>query len=148
MALLSSVDISFITHATEDSEKTCRTVAEALGIEETFDVSRLEGHFANPIRLFKVRLLLERADEFAIMFFARLSEEERQVLRTSLGEYLDEHGNLYVRVDKQRLFDKVVQLAESEVVKLKLKAKRRGVHYDTSGTFLKLMRFKDGETVP
>ena len=84
-------------------------------------------------------LLRERADEFARYFFSRLPDADQRVLRRDLPRYLDGHGNLYVRIGKQQLFDGVVTLSESDVLKLRFKPKRTGVHYDTTPTLLQLM---------
>ena len=139
MPCLSSVDISFFTHATEDHEKTCKFVAEVLGAKEGFEISNLQGHFGNSIHLCKAVVTREAADEFAQGFFTKLSEKNRKALRSNLPRYLDEHGNLYIRVSKQLLFGGVIAFGESDAVKLRLKARRRGRHFDTTDTFLYFM---------
>jgi RNA binding exosome subunit len=59
-----------------------------------------------------------------------LNSADRQHLSDMIDEYSDERGNLYLRLDKQRLCQGKATLAEADSVRFKFKPVRR---YKPSG---------------
>ncbi|MDW8045141.1 MAG: RNA-binding domain-containing protein [Nitrososphaerota archaeon] len=125
---ISSIEISFIVHATEDEEKVLESIVKRLSIpREIFKVRRMEGHFGNPIQFYHARLTGNEADRFAERLFPSLDDIDKDLMRIELKKYIDEHGNLYLRIDKQTFFDEKgkLRLSQEDAVRIKLKFKEK-----------------------
>jgi len=119
---LSAAEVSFFVHATEDEERLLETVAKSLGVrKELFKQSRMTGHFNNPITHWSALIRGEEATRFAEALVRGLSQADRSLLRSDLSSHADEHGCLYLRLDKQTLFSDRVELGQSDPVRVKLR---------------------------
>lgn len=126
--VISSAEISFIIHATEDEEKVLENVMKKLSIpKEIFKVRKMEGHFGNPIHLYYAKLSGNNAENFAKQLFLSLNNIDKNLMKLELWKYVDEHGSLYLRIDKQTLFEDKgkLRLAQEDAVRVKLKAKHK-----------------------
>lgn len=125
-----SVDLSFHVHATEDEERVFRTVTEALTIPVgSVGKTLVEGHYGNPIIVFRGRLHAEEANRFAQGLLGRLTEEDRKDIVAKLESHLDEHDAFYLRLSKQLLLAGQVKVSNEDPVRIKLKPKIR-FHHD------------------
>jgi RNA-binding protein len=70
------------------------------------------------------------AGDLAARILSLLNQADRQQLSDRIYEYSDEKGNLYLRLDKQRLCQGKALLAETDSVRFKFKPVRR---YKPSG---------------
>jgi len=119
---IQSVEISTIAHATEDPNKVILALQILLqDIPQQFTRHYLEGHHGNPIVKLEARMTSEYASQFASSLMGRLSKSERLIILRDLQLHSDEDGNLYIRVDKQRLLQKTLQIAEDDPVRVKIK---------------------------
>lgn len=127
----SAAEVNLVLHATEDQEKVFAAIEKALAVPAaSFASEPFEGHFGNRISLAKAALPSKEAGELAARLLAALNNADKQQLANRMEEYLDERGNLYLRLDKQRVCQGRVSLAETDAVRIKFKPVRR---YKPSG---------------
>jgi len=120
---IQSVEISTIAHATEDISKV-ENALRRLGITVPFTRRNLEGHHGNLIVKVDARLSHKDAGRFAESLIKLLSRTERLQIQRDLTLHSDDEGNLYIRLDKQRLFLGEVRLSEEDPVRVKIKFNR------------------------
>ncbi len=120
----SSIEITWMIHATEDGKKVVDKMLELFPLNhDEIKSLDLEGHFGNPILLYKARLIGDRAGEFVQALFSSLSDLDKVILEREVSEHLDEHGAFYIRIDKQLLCEGKIGLSEKEAIRIKLKPK-------------------------
>ncbi len=121
---IQAVEISCFVHATEDEVRVRGAVAKALGIEEGPSREPLEGHFGNPI----VHLVWHVTGDAAWTAFGRLvefiGESGREEVLRGLEDQTDEHGALYLRLDKQALLRGVALFSSSDPVRVRVKPRK------------------------
>tara|TARA_B100001971_G_scaffold77791_1_gene71695 strand:+ start:302 stop:769 length:468 start_codon:yes stop_codon:yes gene_type:complete len=121
-SILASAEIKFLIQATEDEKRFTDEVSKVLKIPvEKFDKSLLDGHFGNPIAAFRVHLRGEYADKFGNGILSFFKEEEKKKLLLEISNHIDKHGSLYLRIDKQSIFDKRLIQSQIDPVRIKLK---------------------------
>jgi len=122
--MLPSIEITWMIHVTEDGEKVVKKMVELLSLsDDNIKSSNLEGHFGNPILLYKARLIGPEANKFVHTLFSSLSDIEKEMLEHDLSKHLDEYGALYIRIDKQLLCEGKISLSEKGAIRIKLKPK-------------------------
>ncbi|HEX6067368.1 MAG TPA: RNA-binding domain-containing protein [Nitrososphaera sp.] len=122
----SAAEVDIVLHATEDQEKVLAAVEKALGVSATdFAGEQAEGHFGNRIVLMKATVASKDAGALAAKIMSSLNRPDRQELADHIGEYSDDKGNLYLRLDKQRICQGRVSLAESDAVRVRFRPVRR-----------------------
>lgn len=118
-----SLEVSAIVHATEDEEKVIRALMNALPEAAARRLSikkgRYRGHHGNPITFLRADLKGRHPGEALRHVLANLPEEDREALCSGLGGYLDESGNLYIRLDKQRAYLNELRLSQADPIRLK-----------------------------
>ncbi|HEY7507978.1 MAG TPA: RNA-binding domain-containing protein [Nitrososphaera sp.] len=128
----SSAELQLVLHATEDHGKVLAAVEDALAVPATsFQGEPSEGHYGNSIMLLGATVPSKEAGALAERLAGALNSPDRQELSEHIEEYSDEKGNLYLRLDKQRLCQGKVSLAGTDTVRIKFKPVRR---YRPSGT--------------
>src|SRR5215216_2618498 len=90
----SAAEINMVLKATED---------ELLVPSERFSSSTSEGHYKNRILLQRAILSSHEAGSLAKRVISLLNSADREHLSRLVHEYSDEKGNLYIRLDKQRM---------------------------------------------
>ncbi len=127
----SAAETNLVLHATEDHDKVLQSIEKVLSIPAvSFTSTNSDGHFGNKIVLFKSILSSKEASDLAIRILSLLNRIDRQQLYDRLEEYCDEKGNLYLRLDKQRICQGKVSLSESDAIRIRFKPIRR---YKPSG---------------
>ena len=122
---IQSVEISTIAHATEDTSKVENALRRLLlGTSLPFTRRYLEGHYRNPIVRVDTRLSRKDAVRFAETLMRDLPRSERLRIQRNLALHSDDEGNLYIRLDKQKLFLGEVRLGEEDPVRVKIKFSR------------------------
>lgn len=91
--------------------------------EDAITFTKLEGHYRNPIWLYRVRLTGSSADELAQHLFTLMVDGDRLLILQEFDKHIDEHGNLFIRIDKQLLCKGQVSPSEGNAMKVKLKPK-------------------------
>lgn len=127
----SSAEANLVLHATEDHDKVLAAIEVGLGMQATsFSSEPFEGHFGNRIISFRAIVASREAGDLATRILSLLNQADRRYLSDRIHEYSDERGNLYLRLDKQRLCQGKALLAEADSVRFKFKPIRR---YKPSG---------------
>ena len=114
------IELSTSAHATEDLSKVKQALlslipAEYRGsieIEETV----YEGHYGNPITRLVVRLKGKKADRVFKYIVSSLSDTDRNILKATLKNRVDERGHLYMRISKQDASQGKITLYEGDDV--------------------------------
>jgi RNA binding exosome subunit len=84
----------------------------------------MTGHHGNPIIRVDTKLARHDAVEFAKSLNQRLSGIDRLRLQRDLSLYSDEDGNLYIRLDKQHLFNDEIKLGDDDPIRVRMKFNR------------------------
>ncbi len=114
------LELTTSAHATEDLVKVKqallnlipREYRENLEIEEV----KYEGHYGNPIVRLKVLVRGKKANEIFNYIISNLSESDRNILKVTLKNRIDERGHLYLRVSKQDASQGKITLYEGDDV--------------------------------
>ena len=122
----SSADVDLLLHATEEGGKVLRSIRDVLSVpSERFSSSLSEGHYKNKILLLKAMLSSQEAGELALRIMSLLNSSDRERLSSSLPEYSDEKGNLYLRLNKQRICQGNVSLSEIDAIRVRFRSVKR-----------------------
>lgn len=126
-------ELDLVLHATEDSDKVLRAIQDVLNVaSDRFSSSYSEGHYKNRILLLRAILSSQEAAELASRIVSLLSSVDRWQLSRFIHEYSDEKGNLYLRLDKQRLCQGIVSLSETDALRIRFKPVKRQYKPPTS----------------
>jgi len=122
----SSAEVDLHLHATEEGGKVLQSIQDVLSVpSERFSSSPSEGHYKNKILLLKAMLSSREARELAVRIMSLLNGSDRDRLSSSLPEYSDEKGNLYLRLNKQRICQGNVSLSEADVIRVRFRPVKR-----------------------
>ena len=122
----SAAEVDLLLHATEDGGKVLKSIQDTLAVpSERFSISPSEGHYKNKILLLKAMLASREAGDLALQIMSCLNSSDRGRLSGSLHEYSDEKGNLYLRLDKQRICHGKVSLSETDAIRIRFKPVKR-----------------------
>src|ERR671914_2884076 len=122
----SAAEINLVLHATEDEGKVLKAIEDTLLVpSKRFSSSPSEGHYKNKILLHKAVLSSHEAGSLAARVISLLNSADREHLSRSIHEYSDEKGNLYIRLDKQRMCRGKVYLSETDAIRIRFKPVKR-----------------------
>jgi RNA binding exosome subunit len=122
----SAADVSIIIHATEDKNKVIESICGIFCIDaDRFRHTELIGHWGNRISLLTGNLESAEANRLVKKILLSLSPIEKNQLLSSSHSFIDEKGNLYLRLDKQRICQKRISLSETDSIRLKFKPAMR-----------------------
>ena len=114
------VTIDVIIHATEDVVKFFKTFEELFDLEEEeFSVSKVTGHFENPISILRAKITKNSAKMFLGKFLETLSEDQKSKIVSEIKERT-ENSSLHLRLDKQEFVQGRISFIEKEAIKLKI----------------------------
>ena len=80
-----------------------------------------EGHWGNKILRLTAEINNKDAQTLLEKILKSLSFTEKEYLITALDKHIDEKGNFYLRLDKQKLCKNKISLSETEGIKIKFK---------------------------
>jgi RNA binding exosome subunit len=122
----SGAEASLVVHSTEDEGKILRSLEEALRIPpERFSSTSSEGHYKNRILMFSAQFSSGEANNLASLIAASLNSTDRQELLRTMEQYSDEKGNLFIRLDKQRLCQGKISVSTTDSVRIKFRPIKR-----------------------
>ena len=84
-----------------------------------FTSSSLEGHYKNKIAWTRPILSSQEAGTLAKRVISLLNSADKDRLSRLLHEYSDEKGNLYIRLDKQRMCQGRTSLSEADAIRIR-----------------------------
>lgn len=121
--------MSTIAHATDDLDKIQAALThlfpDSLRSRQLFTRRYLEGHYGNPIVTFEARLTEPRdVDEFKGFFLTQLSAVDKMTIAKDLDRHTDADGNLYIRIDKQRMLRGTARLGQDDPIRVRMKFTR------------------------
>ena len=119
---VTGVEISVFSHATEDEDKVERALRNMIpqGVSNIkVDMRRLRGYYNDPIAIMtaSIRRRKEATETFRATMRA-LSTLDHYRLIEEIEDRVDEAGNLYLRLDKQRALGGVEVLNEVDPVRI------------------------------
>ncbi|MGD2249822.1 MAG: RNA-binding domain-containing protein [Candidatus Methanofastidiosia archaeon] len=112
MIEISYILIETLCHATEDEDKVLAALAR---IYPDFEKKELTGYFGNPITLFKARIT--RNSEISCIVDI-LTKNIGPQLKNDFKRRVDTKGNLYIRLDKQELYQSNYVLEDNGDIKI------------------------------
>ncbi len=128
------LEVNALIHATEDAKKVQRAIKELLPphLREvpTLKEKDLEGHYGNPITL--INFTLEKSEWATATLeniIHRFSDPTMRSLASNLNQYLDNKGNLFLRLDKQAAFSGKLRLRQDDAIRIKIKLNRGNSDY-------------------
>lgn len=114
------VSLEIIVHATEETRKIFDSVYELFEIkEDEFMQENLTGHYGNPILLLKTKLAKKRAEEFIQRLVSKISKPQLDEFVNDMQMYFED-SSLFLRIGKQELVRKLVNLQQKDAVKIKI----------------------------
>jgi RNA binding exosome subunit len=115
--------IDIVVHATEDKQRITNSVLSTLEISHPnkFEEIEYEGHWGNKILRLTAELKKKDAQTLIKKNLMSLSFVDKKNLLDNLEQYIDEKGNLHLRLDKQRMCKNKISLSDTEGVKIKFK---------------------------
>jgi RNA-binding protein len=120
--LVQSLELSYFLQATEDEDRVEGAVRSLLGAEIVTQRQELEGHHGNKIVWIRHHLVGEQAAAVLRELVSHLEEDETKMILAQLGQTLDEHNALYLRLSKQVLLKQGrLVLASSDPIRVKVK---------------------------
>jgi RNA-binding protein len=135
-----SLELSYFLHATEDEEKVRRAVAALLGGDLPVERQEAEGHHGNQIIWIRHRLTGDDAGAALRKIVSQLGEDERMAILGDLGNALDEHNALYIRLSKQVLVMKgTAVLTSSDPIRVKVKPRSYLLKGDPARFYARLL---------
>lgn len=116
-----AVEVSCFIQATEDEARVLGSIMRHLDIAPEPELDQLEGHFGNRILQARWHLTGDDAWRAVQALSAMLGREGRGELKTHLPSHMDEHGALYLRLNKQMLISGVGLLSDADPVRVRIK---------------------------
>jgi RNA binding exosome subunit len=136
---IQSLEVSYLVHATEDAGKIGSAVASFLGDIGEPKAEEMEGHFGNAITRIIYHLTGENAQRAFAELISKMDPSLKRRLRGEVGEHLDEHSALYLRLNKQRLLAGVLELTDADPVRLRVKPRLYTVKGGAASLFVGLL---------
>lgn len=124
--LNSNIDI--VIHATEDKYVILEAVLSNLEIPmEKFEENEYEGHWGNKILRVSTEVNKNDTQILVERILKKLSFLDKENLLSNLDKHIDEKGNLYLRIDKQKICKNKISLSDTEGIKLKFKVNKNQI---------------------
>ena len=133
-----SVEVSYFVQQTEDEEKVTGAIRGLVGSEAVEERQELEGHFGNKIVWVRFHLVGEQASACFSRLMSRMPQDSKKQLLAGIGSSLDEHGSLFMRLNKQLLLGGEAVSTSSDPVRVKVKP-RRPPKGDAPGFYARLL---------
>jgi RNA-binding protein len=122
----STAEISIIVHATENQDKILQSINDVLSISaERFSSNISEGHWGNKIILLSAVITTAEANSLISKILSTLNKIDRHSLSDFFDNYIDEKGNLYIRLDKQRICQGRTSLSDNDSIRIRLRPVRK-----------------------
>ena len=124
--MYSSLDISVLSHATEDQDKLLKFLFLYVGkflVPKKVEFIKTEGHWKNPI--VRVNISYKKnADELFADLVNKLSNiYGKEDFANYLDNNVDEKGSVFLRLDKQKLCSGEVNISEKDSVRFVFRRK-------------------------
>ena len=122
----SSAEINIVVHATENEKKILDSLYGILSIPaEKFISSVSDGHWGNKISVLTATIDGQVAKELILKIISLLNSVDRYHLSNFFDKYVDEKGNLYIRLDKQRICKGRISLSDMDSIRIRFRPVKR-----------------------
>ena len=122
----SSAEINIVVHATENEKKILDSLYGILSIPaEKFISSVSDGHWGNKISILTATIDGQAAKELILKIISLLNSIDRYHLSNFFDKYVDEKGNLYIRLDKQRICKGRISLSDMDSIRIRFRPVKR-----------------------
>lgn len=122
----SSADISIIVHATENKDKILQSFYKLFSISaDRFSPTESLGHWGNKIVFLTANLGSSEANTLASKIISYLNSFDKSYLSTVYSKFIDEKGNLYIRLDKQRICQGRISLSNIDSIRFRFRSIKR-----------------------
>jgi RNA-binding protein len=122
----SSAEANLVVHLTEDQSRILKSIEQTLALApDRFSSTPSEGHYKNKILMLKAILSSNEANDLASRIASGLNSTDRQELLRGIQQFSDEKGNLYLRLDKQRLCQGKISISSADSLRVKFKPVKR-----------------------
>jgi RNA-binding protein len=122
----SSAEINIVVHATENEKKILDSLYGILSISaEKFISSVSDGHWGNKISILTATIDGQVAKELILKIISLLNSVDRYHLSNFFDKYVDEKGNLYIRLDKQRICKGRISLSDMDSIRIRFRPVKR-----------------------
>ena len=124
--------IDIVVHATEDKYRITNSVLSTLEISHLNKLEEIEyeGHWGNKILRLTAEIKKNGAQSLIKIILRSLSFIDKKNLLDNLEKYIDEKGNLHLRLDKQKMCKNKISLSDTEGVKIKFKINKNPIILD------------------
>ena len=114
------IEVELIVHATEDVTKIFQSFEEILEIkEDEFTVKETTGHYENPIKVLKAKIIKKQAQKLIKILVSTLPHDQINKLIEEIEERTID-SRLHMRLDKQDLINGNLTITEKEPIKFKI----------------------------
>lgn len=97
------IQIETFSHATEDIEKVKSLLSKFFSFDITFNENKTYGHFGNEIIIINVELSRDKEIKAFISDFLKIVD--KNYVLESLERRLDEDGIMFIRMNKERVYN-------------------------------------------
>lgn len=112
------LELTTSAHATEDLVRVRQVLLNLVPRELRGDLEieevKYEGHYGNPIVRLRILAKGKKANEIFNYIISNLSEPDRNILKATLKNRVDEKGHLYLRISKQEALQGEITLYEGD----------------------------------
>ena len=123
--LVNSIDVTAFVYATEDEMKIRKAFMNLLpqGLDQpNISTTKLKGYFGDPITTLTMKIKKRRESTDVLEnILVKLSSLDQLTLQEELENRIDDSRNIYLRLDKQKLYRNHIALGERNSVKLKIR---------------------------
>lgn len=145
-----SIQITAISHATEDPDKIAKAIGRVLSSVSSrvhADKRTVKGHFGNPITTFLSNVRGKQTEGLLYELYGKLGARDQTRLLEELGSRIDEDGRLHLRFDKQDCFRGKIRLEDEDPVKVTVSLKGQNIDQRSAVRFFKT-RLQTGDHAP
>jgi RNA binding exosome subunit len=133
-----SFEVSYFVQQTEDETKVTHAVREIVGEGAAEERQEAEGHFGNKIVLVRFHMTGDEAVKSFGRLKAKVEDASKREILAGIESAVDEHGALFLRLNKQMLIQGAAVSTNSDPVRVKVKP-RRPPREDLTGFYARLM---------
>ena len=114
-----SLEVSFILNATEDEKKSIREIGRFVGTNRLLQVD-VKGYYGNLMHIITMSITENQAEATLGKILNLISEQDMDIIMTSLGSSIDKNGNLHLRIDKQSILEGSISLSQRDPLKIRI----------------------------